>query len=131
MAELFRLLDDDIQVTDKHLQILDGYCIQLNRIGYVHRSIVVGPIVLRRSYGLDGPEDSGQLVQAALTTDFGSAAIFWDTEDYGDAIRTGDLERIAMESAVPLCKCESAIRSLVYPKIPNLVALLLESHKIV
>jgi len=106
---------------DMPLQTMDGYIQRLNDLGLFHRNIICGPIVMTRSYGIDGPSDSGQLVQAAVTTDHGAAVIFWDSEDYYEANQSQVFEEEAMSRTVALCDCTPAIRSIVWPHIADLV----------
>jgi len=106
---------------DIPMQSIDGYIQRLNDLGLFHRSIVCGPIAMTRSYGVEGPSDSGQLVQAGVTTELGSVAIFWDSEDFCEANQSQAFEEEAMMRAVALCDCTPAIRSIVWPHIAKLV----------
>jgi len=99
----------------------DSYITQFHSLGFVNRTIIVGPIVMRRSYGLDGPSDSGQLIQAAITTDHGVVAVIWDSEDYATSIQESTFDEDALDRARPLRECAPAVRSRVMPYVGELV----------
>lgn len=107
--------------SDMAMQSIDGYIQRLNDLGFFHRNIICGPIVMTRSYGIDGPSDSGQLVQAAVTSDHGSAVIFWDSEDYYEANQSQVFKEEAMLRVVALSDCTPAVRAVVWPHIAELV----------
>jgi len=121
LAKLCYKLQIGSQLADGPLRTLDGYLAQLNQLGLFTQSIVLGPVVLTRAYGVDGPNDSGQVIQAAVTSDFGAAAVVWNSEDYHAAQDDYELERDALDRAVALRKCAPAIRSLVWPHVSELV----------
>ena len=88
---------------------------RMRDLGVFHSSIALGPIVLRRHYGIEGPTDSGEIVQAGISSDSGLVAVFWDTEDLYEAHKadTGSMELDAAERSRPLAECGAAIRWLV------------------
>ncbi len=125
LAQLCHTLQLGSQLADAPMRTVDGYFAQLRKLGIFHRSIVLGPVIVSRAYGVDGPGDSGELVQAALTTNFGAAAVFWNSEDYSYAREAGTSESDAFAAARPLRDCVPAIRAVLWPHIPPLVVVLL------
>jgi hypothetical protein len=126
LGQLCHKLTVGSQLADTPLCALDSYLSQLNQLGLFNQSIVLGPVVLRRAHGVDGRTDSGELVQAAITTDFGAAAVYWDSLDFDDVKDSHDFEGEALDRATPLRKCAPAIRSVVWPHVPALVTKLLD-----
>lgn len=127
IANLCGPLQIGAQLAEAPMRSVDSYIDQLNKSGLLHTTIVLGPIVIRRSYGVDGPTDSGELIQAAVSTAHGTAAVFWDSEDY--VLFKGDpqFEAEALDRARPLRECPPAIRSMIWPQINELLIRLISS----
>ncbi len=124
-TQLCNSLQLSSQLVDAPMRSVDTYLAQMNRLGLFNRSIVVGPIVIRRSYGVDGRSDSGEFIQAAVTTDHGTAAVFWDSEDYVELKSSHDFEAEAWSRVRPLRECPPAIRSMVWPHLDSLLVRLI------
>jgi len=121
LAQLCQSLRIGDHLADSPLLYLDSCLSQLHDLGFFNSTIVVGPIVLSRSYGFDGPVDSGELIQAAVTTDRGAAAVFWDSEDYAQLRNEEAFLSEAYWRVRPLRDCAPAIRSVVWPHIEPLL----------
>ncbi len=126
LAQLCYTLQLGSQLADAPIRAVDGYFAQLRKLGFFRRSIVLGPVIVSRAYGVEGPSDSGELIQAAVTSDLGAAAVFWDSEDYNRALESRTCECEALEAVRPLHDCEPAIRAVIWPHIPALVQKLLD-----
>src|SRR6056297_717158 len=114
-------------LAEQQVVTFNGHVRELFEMGLFPRDCYLGPIVLSRGYGLDGPTDSGELVQAVLCTQSGAAAVHWDTEEYQTLNQEDDLAVSANDRAVPLQQCAPAIQALVRPTIPRLLDRLLNS----
>ncbi|QDU59954.1 hypothetical protein Pan216_07890 [Planctomycetes bacterium Pan216] len=94
----------------------------LHATGMLHNLVLLGSVILSRPYGVGGPFDSGQSIQAALSLRAGVGAIYWDTEDAATLADDPDgYEREASGRVVPFEECEPAVRALLYSCIPDLV----------
>ncbi len=96
LAKLCYDLQLGLRLSERPLKVFDSCLEKLNEFGLFHESFILGPVVLRRSFGINGPSDSDELIQAAVTTDFGAAAVFWDIEDYCDAKHACTIESEAI-----------------------------------
>jgi len=110
---------------DAYLQSVDRNVVQLRSLGLVNRTIIMGPIVIRRRHRLDNATGSFELIQAAISTEHGMAAVFWDSEDFELSKQDELFEAEAMERARPLRDCVPAVRGLVSPHICQLLGELL------
>ena len=118
------------QRAEAQMRSVDSYINQLNRSGLLHRTIVLGPIIISRSYGIDSPSDSGELILAAVTTDHGTTAVFWDSEDYASYRHDPEFEAESLARARPLRDCPPAIQSLIWPQIKPLLMRLISTCKL-
>jgi hypothetical protein len=121
IANLCSPLQIGAQLAEAPMRSVDCYIDQLNRLGLLNTTLVLGPIVIRRSYGVGGPSDSGQLIQAAISTEHGTAAAFWDSEDYALYKNDPAFEQEAMSRVRPLRDCGPAIRAMVWPHVSELL----------
>lgn len=105
---------------------------RLQDLGVFNSTIILGPLVMRREYGVDGPADSAEIVQAGLSSESGLVAIFWDIEDLHEAnkaeLHAKDWD--AIDRARPLSECSTQIRWLVAKESHGLLELLMQSAKL-
>ena len=125
ISRLCRTLDRRAQDAAAYMQSVDRNVAQLRSLGLVNRTIITGPIVIQRSHGLNGPSDSGELIQAAISTEHGTVAVFWDSEDFALYRHDEEFDAEAMERARPLRECSPAVRAMVAPHICHLLGELL------
>ena len=129
-AQLCSSLQQGSELADAPMRCVDNHLAQLKRLGLLRRSIVVGPVVISRSYGVDGPGDSGEFVQAAVTTSHGTAAVFWNSDDFAEFKSDNEFEAEAFLRTRPLRDCSPAIRSMVWPHIDLLLLQLIAQCKL-
>ena len=125
IGQVCETLQSGAQAAETHIRNVDLYIEKVSALGLVNRTIITGPIVIRRGYGIDGPCDSGELIQAAISTEHGTAAVFWDSEDYAWCRHHDQFEFEAMLRARPLRECSPAIRAMVYPQVNDLLLCLI------
>ena len=105
---------------------------KLREAGLFNETLILGPIVLRRDWGLEGPSDSGELVQAAMCSHRGLVAVFWDTEDLAEAESCDppmtDVD--AQDRARPLGDCQPVIQWLVAKEADKLLDRLVRCARI-
>jgi hypothetical protein len=109
-----------------YVQSVDRYIAQLRDLGLLNATLIAGPVVIRRSHGSDGPSDSGELIQAAISLEQGTVAIFWDSEDFALYQHDAGFEAEAMLRARPLRECASGIQTILWPAVNDCLAVLLE-----
>ena len=131
-AQLTQFLCDmraRVQAVDAAIKAFDKQVSELHHLGLIHRTILLGPVALTRGYAVGGPSISGEVVQAALASDGGAAAIFWDSEDRCLDLSVEETESEAMDKARRLADCPAAIRTAVWPHMNELLAKLIADIK--
>ena len=96
---------------------------QLGETGFVHETVVLGAVIYYRYYASQpGGNDSGQLVQAALSVAGGIGVVLWDSEEYAELQDVPDgLQVEAQLGFVPFERCEPALQGLLLPQIEPLL----------
>lgn len=130
IASLCGPLQIGAQLADAPMRSIDSYIKQLNGLGLLYPTIALGTIVISRSYGVYCREESNELIQAAVSTRHGTAAVYWDSEDYLLFEDGADFHSEAMQRARPLRDCPAAIRSMVWPQVNKLLVQVLNSAKL-
>ena len=130
IASLCGPLQIGAQLADAPMRSIDSYIKQLNGSGLLNPTIALGTIVISRSYGVDCHEESNELIQAAVSTRHGTAAVYWDSEDYLQFEGGPDFHSEAMRRARPLRECPPAIRSMVWPQVNKLLVQVLNSARL-
>ncbi len=114
---LRRLAAEADQQLPRLIKRLNG----LASIGLLSKDILIGPIVMMRSDGMELADEGDTIVQAALTTHMGPAALFWSGDEFSDPGMFPSLEAEALDRAMPLRHCSIAVRGLVWPEVPALL----------
>lgn len=96
---------------------------QLGETGFVHETVVLGEVIHHRYYAPQAwGNDSGQLVQVALSVPGGIGVVLWDTEEYAELRDVPDgLKSEARLGFIPFERCESALKALLLPHIEPLL----------
>jgi hypothetical protein len=118
------------QLAEAPMRSIDSYIEQLNQSGLLYPTLALGTIVMSRSYGMHCQSESNELIQAAVSTKHGTAAVYWDSEDYMDFEDDPDFEAEALIRTRPLRECPPAIRSLVWPQINGLLMRVINSCRL-
>lgn len=129
----FDVLESKRHVWEGIITRVNGQVDHLQKLGIFHSSIVLGPIVMRRHYGIDGPSDVAEIVQAGLSSDCGLVAIFWDTDALHEATDAGSPvgEWDAVDRSRPLSECSPIIRWLVAKHSKGLLEELLRTARVI
>ena len=107
------------------MQSVDRNIEQISFLGLVDRSIVMGPVVARRRHGANELSGSPVLIQAAISTEHGTAAVFWNVEDFAFNRHDSKFEAEAMKRARPLRECSRAVQAMVWPHLATMLGELL------
>lgn len=118
-------VSDQVDSTDRVIAAVDQAVQHTHRLGLCHRTIIVGPIAVRRMYGSDGPPECLELIQPAITPEFGCGAVCWSSDDYRDWEECGDDADELFERCKPLRDCQPAVRVASIGHIPDLLRSLL------
>lgn len=101
---------------------------QLATIELVSETALLGLVIYEKHYSaLNGPQDSGQVLQSVLMIPGGIGVICWDTEEYL-AFRDhppDDLSELFLKY-VPFNSCVSAVKALLLPQVEPLMELLMK-----
>lgn len=94
----------------------------LHRAGRVRPAVILGPVMGVRPYDPGhGPEDSGQVIQAALLVPEGVGVLFWDTEDLHQFPPGPDRDREARRLFTPLADLRPLMRVQLLPYAAELL----------
>ena len=84
LEQLNLAIRQETEHAEPYFRTLNMQLRQLHSSGLFPNVALLGPVVLVRPYGVDGPWDTGEIVQAALGLPSGFGAIYWDTEEIGE-----------------------------------------------
>jgi hypothetical protein len=84
--------------------------------------LLLGSIVLSQPYSLEAEmSSSGQMVQAALSSQNGFGVILWDSEELAELNRSARLEYEAAQRFVPIGECPPAIKAAMLSELEPLL----------
>lgn len=99
---------------------------ELHVAGRARPAVLLGPVMAVRPYDPGcGPEDSGQVTQAALLVPEGLGVVYWDTEDLAALSPGPDREREARRLFTPAADLRPLVRVHLLPYAADLVACLI------
>lgn len=124
-ACISRTFGGNAKLADAYVQSVDRNVEQLRSLGLVDQAIIMGPIVDRRGYAADRLDDSRVLIQAAISTDHGTSAIFWAPADFALYRHDERFEAEAIKRLRPLRECSLTIQAKVWPHIAPMLSDLL------
>jgi hypothetical protein len=127
LVDQLNTLESNRHVWEGIITRVNSQVARLRELGVFHSTIVLGPLVMRRDYGVDGPGEGAEVVQAGLSSDCGLVAIFWDTEDLHEANKAEAAvkEWDAIDRARPLSECSALVRWLVAKESNQLLTMLI------
>lgn len=86
-----------------------------------------GSVILDRAYGPNGPQDSGQFIQAVLLFPDGIGICIWDSEEYLEVRKNAEFQyELARARFQHFDKCEPAIKGLLLAHADKLLDRLLK-----
>lgn len=132
LARLLGELESEQSALEAVINQVNSQVGRFREAGFFNESLVLGDVILQRHWGIMGPQDSSELVQAAICSERGLMAVFWELEEYLDAQqRDGTApEDDAQDRCRCLDECPPLIRWLVANKAEQLLERLCGSAKI-
>ncbi len=125
LSSLCNRISDQVESTDRVIDAVDRAIQQARQLGLCHRQLSIGPVAFSRLFGPDGPTECLELMQAAVTTDFGCTAVAWSSDDHQEWQEGGEEHAEAFKRCVPLRDCSPAVRVALLRDIPDLLRSLL------
>ena len=123
LAEMNLRLRRQLEVAEMLIPRLNEMLDQLHAIRLADSTVLAGRVIHQQPYLMSlGPQDSGQILQAALMLPGGFGVVVLDSEEYLDhqnaPIRTGnDLH----SRFVRFDECQSAVKALLLPEAHKLL----------
>ncbi|WP_146411622.1 hypothetical protein [Crateriforma conspicua] len=90
-----------IGVADRSIDELNRIVKAIDETGLLFPVVITGPVFLRRWYSPHGQDDNLQIVQAALSSEFGAAAVFWNGEEFDDLVNSDSMDDLAASRSMP------------------------------
>lgn len=127
MIESLRRLDlklrSQIDAAETWVPQIDQVVDNLVSIGLLQEMVVLGSVVHTSSYNPQfGPEDSGQIIQAAFGIGLGGfGALRWDSEEYLAFTKDSFDQELLQRKIVPFLSLDDATRGLLLPQLRPLI----------
>lgn len=127
LGQLNLAMRRNTEYSDPDLLKLNLQIRQFSASGLLPRLTLLGPVLLIRPYPDDRPDDTGEVVQAALGTATGFGAMYLDSEQ-DPSEEVAGIRGTGL--IVPYEECELGVRSLLAPRALPLLRQLFTLFKI-
>lgn len=123
LRELNLLLRGRFEQAEAQIPPINDQIARLSRVRLLHKTALLGPVIYQRNYSdVNGPHESGQILQVALLIPGGIGIVSWDSKEYAALREPGrPPEAEAFRYFLPFDECDPAIRGLLLPHMEPLL----------